>query len=389
VNDWITTEELIAAVERRTGRRLTRDALKGWGVAGLIPRADQDHPPGVRGSRPRFSAGVLERVIAICELQMRPGFKKRLDRVAFELWWTGRELEDRRLVRAVLRDVFGPMLSDARELRDRYDDPAEAALAIPLKLNSRLWRTLRRHAKGRKNLDTALRAAFEELFGGDAFGEEHIEKGDTPRAELLERTLGVDRARTARILETPDTPTDEPDDLASFARGIVSMGIIDLDHPTDAIDQASDEELDVACDIARAVLDALLGRLTVVQLAYGDDYGGASAMRDLFTAYPTDARALFIQLALFMRRQESPEDRIHNQVVLERIVARLPEANCRALFAGEYPGYAFIMQPDADAQLSGLPLAERSLIDQAIKRFQEAHPECADTFIGPTQIQLL
>src|SRR5262245_61173538 len=87
LNEGEAKKYLIAEVESR-GYTVTSDQLTRWHRKGLLPRPELDHL-GRHGSKTVYPIGTIERVIEICRVHEQ---ERRLDYVAWQLWWSGVEV---------------------------------------------------------------------------------------------------------------------------------------------------------------------------------------------------------------------------------------------------------------------------------------------------------
>jgi hypothetical protein len=111
----VTEEERREAVihgAAAAGYGVTPLQLARWHRAGLLPKPRQ-HPLGRgRGTETRYPPGTLLQVVALCRLREE---ERRLDRLAFQLWWEGFSI-DVELVRAHLVGVASRFDREVQEL---------------------------------------------------------------------------------------------------------------------------------------------------------------------------------------------------------------------------------------------------------------------------------
>ena len=319
-------------------------------------------------------------LLGICRLRAR---FNDLERIRFELWWTGEYAGDLAPIRQFLVGRLEPLVAELWELRDRYDDPfdaAEAAVSGPIRSRDPVLRAMRRFAKTDENLRSAALAIFLDLFGGDVPWESPdtgLEEREPSLAELVERVSGIHRAKTD-LLDSGQPLLDESTDIVSLIRAMHVHGVIDLDHPGQAIHQATDDELTQARERARLFLDGVGALVRVYTATRGRDYAGLSVLgRQAVTPDPTSI-ALTVQLFILLPSLvEAEEGKANAASTFEALASNAVRLKCIRLFVQEHPGYSFMLKPDGPDRVRALPSDERELIVTTFNEFVQRHPECS------------
>lgn len=377
VAEHMTERQLLTAA-RRQGCKVSADQLKRWRRAELIPRPIQTHPTGQLGSQATYPPGTLTRLLAVCELRKR---FRRLERIRFELWWSGHYAGAMAPIRAFLIAQLEGLLTELREHRDRFDDPFDAAEAATSDSNPHLrhrgLRTMRRLAKDDQDFGSAMFAILLDLFGGEPAWD--LKSGDEPSlAELVERATGVERAKTDRLFSgerlLPAT-TSIVDTIQDFGQSIFN-----LDDPGWAIREASDAQLVTARVQARLIVQGLPAVAHIVAARYGRDHAGLSVLGALDSTDPVLVTVV-VQWALLMPSLMTTEAETTTVAkTLDALAVNADKLACAELFITELPKYAFLLKPDRDATLESLTSEERTLIASQVNNFLIRHPECSQSF---------
>lgn len=388
------TEKQLLAAAKRQGRKVSPDKLKRWRRAELIPRPVQTHPVGQPGSEASYPPGTLTRLLGVCELRKR--FKK-LDRIRFELWWSGYYAGGTAPIRAFLIAKLDPLLTELRELRDRFGDPveaAEAAVAGPISdLRDPGLRAMRRLVKDDENLRSVGYAVLLDLFGGevpwdhdtragvavllDLFGASVIsEVGvlEPSLRDLAERASGFERAKTDQ-LDSGTTLFPADANFVDAIRTLFGQRMFDLDDPGWAIRKATDEELETARVRAR-LITGLAPFARLVTTGHGRDYAGLSFLKVTDLQDPTTVSVLTQYSLLIPSLWVEEPGTTYGSQTLDALAANSDVLACSELFLTELPQYAFLLTPDAPSRLASLTTEERQLTRDTVNAFLDRHPNC-------------
>jgi hypothetical protein len=306
VDRWETQAEVLGAAEA-AGFTVSAAQLGRRQRAGLIssPAQRSRGPGGGRGTITVYPPGSGDRLVALCRRGRR---HRSFADLAWSLWWDGCELASLDPIRDRLRAVaagfdeerrrlVGPdgALTDAAE--DALDDIGDA----------RLNRTLRwsRRRVGAADFDLFVLALLKVFSGADGdLGDEDL--------RLLDRGLGLDRARTDRLAgQEPWLPGDIGEDLASFRDVFDRLG---------AAAVLDDSQLHRARDDARRFGEMFIKfgqvlRPTLGRFALGVAHLGASIEDDF--AHPDGQATFLVMVAALV-------DAGH-QAGLDRVLEAAPE----------------------------------------------------------------
>jgi hypothetical protein len=217
--------EHVVAYASGLGYLVTSTQLVRWHRAGLLPRPSQRSLGRGRGTMTTYPPGTAAQVVALCQIR---DDERRLDRIAFRLWWEGFNV-DLAVIRKQLQAVLRSIEADAQRAAD--DLPRRGVDAIM------------RRSFGQRRVEAMMTAAM------------------CPPADL-------DRMIT---WEAPWPPS--LDHMADSIGQLVADRITNA--PTsDLVAQATDEDLILARERTRALLGILQNCLAPLGWLYGK--GGAA-----------------------------------------------------------------------------------------------------------------
>ncbi len=93
------------------GYAITPAQVARWHRAGLLPRPAQRSLGRGRGTETVYPAGTSVQLVALCQMKDE---ERRLDRLAFRLWWDGFPV-DPEVIKEFLKVVAGPMEDKVRQ----------------------------------------------------------------------------------------------------------------------------------------------------------------------------------------------------------------------------------------------------------------------------------
>ena len=255
----LTADELITYAET-LGQRVTRSSLTRWYRAALLPRPRQVGLGRGKGSVALYPAWAASRVVAICEVRSR--CPHDLAKLGWLLWWDrhpyattlGRAYLHRRLRQweEELAEVgAGGQITE--EAQDRLSDLRDA----PLTDRSLNWP---RRRVGSDDFDLFAEGLLTAFTNGcDDLSDEIC--------ALLERGLGLDRAKSDRMIGGEPWLPEDLDVVADISRAgeIVAPSRLRavLDTSADsALESARDDAQAIAANLAQAghMLRDTLGR---------------------------------------------------------------------------------------------------------------------------------
>ncbi len=286
------TRDGLIELARVNGYEISAAQLRRWHLAGLLPRPEQEHLSRGRGTRSIYPAGTGEQLVALCELHLGRG-EKRLDRVAWRLWWRGHDVSMEQ-VRIFLEKVAAELDRLMEQLVDPEGGLSESAqdqvdAAAKMRLSKPLSGARKR--VGAKSFDT-----FVGLMYGLGTGTfEALQPGD-PQADIdrrvLEKGLGLERARTDRIGgNEPWLPEDwAGSGLAQMSRfiGGIRWG--------EELAGLAGEELRDARDSARPWLEMIGGYARIFEQTLGRGALGITAIGEAIREAEPEDQAYFVLL---------------------------------------------------------------------------------------------
>jgi hypothetical protein len=290
---WEPADEVLAFADA-AGYPSNRYMLKRWHQARVIGRPRVRHLEGSRGTETLYPPGTSDRFVAGRRIHEQ---EKLLDRVAWRLWWDGFPVEmntvrsfliergrwwDERV--AGLTDENGELSEEVQEFL------AESEVAH---LDEPVLRQIRRRLGKEKFADF-----LELLLRSVVLGEGIAEKRSL---DLVDRGLAFNEGRK------PSPFTGQPwivgpldEDLAAIHRIIAGRSFVD------AITEASDGDLQQACDDARSIVVALVSLGDMVQSIFGRWAMGFSFFGRAMRPVLTDAKAQAFFVTLMLRCRQDP-----------------------------------------------------------------------------------
>jgi len=114
VADDKESREYVIAYASGLGHHVTPTQLVRWHRAGLLPRPSQRPLGRGRGTMTTYPLGTAAQVVALCQIR---DDERRLDRVAFRLWWAGFTV-DLAVIREQLQAALRSIEADLQESSD-------------------------------------------------------------------------------------------------------------------------------------------------------------------------------------------------------------------------------------------------------------------------------
>jgi hypothetical protein len=263
------------------GRSVDSRRLRRWRDAGVVPSPGHLHDRGCPGSRTEYEEWVVGQVVAVADLlAARRSFRY----VAVELWWAGRWVR-RSTLRATLVQPLQRLRQEVERIASETGgDPLEIAEAIAEQAEREApdhggWGAFgarlgpRPEDRRRVNVGLALLA-----LGEDVPWDVHDEDETSLRA-LFERGTGLERAGRDVIGEGPWLPQlpDLENELAELTGGLP----LDPRQISQAIAEATDDELDEARDVAHWIIDFMAPAAAAQEARLGADVGGLRSIGEL------------------------------------------------------------------------------------------------------------
>jgi hypothetical protein len=255
--------------------------LRRWRAAGLVPTPEPVHERGRPGSRSEYEGWVVEQLIVVADLLAET---RSVRYAAIELWWSRRWVR-RSALREALLQPLDPLRREVERLAEEVgDDPLDLAEAIAERAEDQAsdhggWGMLGARLGPRPDDRHRVNLGLAMLSLGQDVPWDVTDEGETSLRDLFARAIGLERATTDVIGETPwlaQMPVVE-DEIAELTGGLP----LDPRDIGDAIANASDEELDQARDIAHWIIESMAPAAAAQEALLGTDVGGLGSIREL------------------------------------------------------------------------------------------------------------
>lgn len=245
-DEW--TAEQLLAVATSENYTVSLRQLERWRKQDLLPRPRTIHLGRGRGACSVYPPGTDQQLLAVCRLYAK---KRNAHHVRWHLWMEGYPIPLPVIRKTLNALVLAPIrkLQRASGLDDGFDvAEALAGRALPSLGRSRRGRALRKRLNDNDaDVQSAMTLFFGLLFGAEdlSFHSDLLEEevGELSPAQILLRTLGLERALTDRIGD------GEPwlqSDVAETFQDASEKRLFSLAELGLALERASREELDQA-----------------------------------------------------------------------------------------------------------------------------------------------
>jgi hypothetical protein len=364
--DTLSLRELIAAVTAR-GCQVSATQVKRLRAEGMLRCLGQEHPQGIRGSLSRYAASEVDQLILVMRIAK---VERRFDQRRVLVGWHGGWVDPNALRRSLVA-ILGAVSAEVRRETDGIEDPEDAAdRLIRMERHkgglSQQRRLIRRRLRGSAGAEQSALYAFAALgLGAELTLREHDPNSvEEPLGRILERAIGLDRARTDHLgSRGPLLP--EHVNVEDVLHDLQSSGMLDVREMEQAVIAASDEQLQRAFDDARLLADlALFGE--AAEASYGED---VAALGSFVTGRPDghDATTIAILVRnMLIMRSIVPDDAL--EAMADAVEsARLP-LTAQLELRNAFPEHAHLLTFDMDSKLAELPAGEAEKIRH---RFQD------------------
>jgi hypothetical protein len=385
---WELRTQLLDAAQV-AGFKLSDPQLGRLHRAGLVPSPRTRRLGRGKGTASEFPPGSTARLLRVLEVQKAEGTQK-FSTIAWHLWWEdGGQLPEpaRDLLAGTAlrwdrqRDELSDLLAredagdlDAeRQMDTLYTEAEQGRVEGPLG-------TVRRNT-GRDGFASVARVFAEVATGRFESYQDHEDANEDGAPQvgttgaLVERALGLDRARSDRIAGNEPRFTG-----SSEAHFKLLSNLIGERQLGQLAKTTSDTELDTARTEIRNFLDLISRFAPMVGRALGGDAAGYRTIARALNQLSSRSQA-FMLLAWLVLRQD-PE----LLEGLQHLVARLPQALAAAelerlshALAQEVPALASPLRNAARANLRG-DADESARWRAEIARVSNEHREQVDSF---------
>jgi hypothetical protein len=305
---------------------------------------------------------------------------KSLDELVLRLWWDGHEVDEPAL-RRVLTTPLERASQEAREFFSSFSDAHEAAEAATAELldgrASSQWLgiALRRLDRNVIDLSSVLHSLLVLALGGTPAWEfDEFGPGDAQLGELIDRAIGVERAKRDAMPGGNVWLPDPPDPRETLLE-MQAAGAFDLLDLAPIVHQASLRRLVDARELAKLLSDSLAVIARGLEAMYTRDHAGVATLRMLgerrFTRFE---RVMLLRVCLVLGSLVEPE-RIEEVSTAARTAAPLSELYLclRSALREHDPS----LSATSTAELEALPDDVRSAVGDVVRKQLADHPEWA------------
>jgi hypothetical protein len=376
VSEKIDESALLDAVRRAGEPPPSADQLKRWRRAGLIPRPEVEHSPGVRGSRALYPEWADEQLLAVTRLHRST---HRLRDLCVAVWWEGHWVRPDALRKALIAPLER-LSHEARVARGEETDPYEAADAIVAAMrddekSSPTSALFRKRLNSPADLMDLLWTFFALGLGGEAPWKQEDRSLPDPAPgalKLVAAATGADRAMHDDPLgEGPWVPSDF--DLPGFVEELRAAGGFEIEDMAREIREGSDEELEQARKDALLFCGPLAMICSVLEDMLGEDVAGFGSLRMLEDATTLD-RATLIRCMLIIRELAGDAAFVAVAELVEEVGPRY--AAIAELRAG-LPEHRELLRLDYADRLAGLAPSEGDRVREDVALYLRDHPQVA------------
>jgi hypothetical protein len=352
-----------------------------WSQAGLLGEPWQEHLLDVAGSTTFYPAGTIGRIVAI--QRIRSASRRRMDTLRFELWWQGEEV-DRAPIRSTLTSEVARWCKEPAALYEQHrGDPAGFADALerlahdgyrkpraaPLRLV--LWRL-------GQNVEDFF--SFINLIAYIAAGGElprdalHAESAERTPEQILAGAIGVTRARTD-VWPGAEPVLNEPLDVLAVFEELADAGVLDPTRLPSLVAEAVDDDLDLARDRGRTLIEGLGAAAASVERIRGRDAFGFGYLAVLFRKWALPRVRRQAVAVLLVAARALPD------VCLETLMTTISREASLGVALGEFvrshPDSTSAMRRLAREGPDGIDEAEARRIQEEMTQFLAERPELA------------
>lgn len=377
-DDTLSLDELIAAVGTR-GCRVTCAQIKRLRTGGLLRCLGQEHRQGLHGTRSRYAPSEVDQL----ELVMRLGqIERRFDHRRVLVAWHGGWVEPQAL-RNSLATILAKTSVQIRKQTAGMKDPEDAADRLVRSEHhkgrlSKQRRLIRQRLGGSARAEhSAIYALATLAFGGSpALSEHDPNSTEEPLGHIIERAVGIDKARTDRLgSRGPLVPSDVS--VEEVLSSLQRAGMLDMRELEQAVLTASDEQIQQAFEDAQTIAD--LGPFgEAAEASYGEDVAGLGSL----TAGRPDAHdaatiSFLVRYMLLMRRIV-PDGAIETAANQR---ARLVSTALIEL-RKQFPEHADVLTFEIDAKLAELPDGEADALRCKFRDFLRSRADLRSLLDG-------
>ncbi len=293
-DEWTAEQLLVVATSENYTLSLRQ--LERWRKQDLLPRPRVIHLGQGLGTCSVYPPGTDQQLLAVCRLY---GKKRNAHHVRWHLWIEGYPIPLPAIRKTLDALVLAPMrkLQQASGQADGFD-AAEVVVqkALPSLGRSKRGRALQKRLNDiEADIQSAMTFFFALLFGAEdlSFHSDLLEEeaGELSPAQILTRTLGLERALTDRIGD------GEPwlqSDVAETFQDASEKKLFSLEELGSALERASREELEQAHEQSDLFTWGLQVMVPKLEAQFGLGAFGLSIVHEITFDDPTGRAFLLL-----------------------------------------------------------------------------------------------
>jgi len=378
-----TREQLLAAATA-AGLAVSQAQLSRWHRAGLLPRPQVRSLGRGRGTVSLYPPGSGQRLVLVAQLHQR---ERRLTSVAWRLWW-----EDGGPVPVPARELLAQVaqrweqdrthLAELLAAEEAGEPDATGELdAIYRRAEAgRIGRQLGqvRRNIGREGFSTVVRVVGEIAAGRFRGYERGADTGseDSKTGALVERAVGLDRARSDRLADAGPWLDGDPEvDFVRLSQALNTW-------PLAAGASASEEELHQARTELRAFLAVISTMAPLFERLFGRAAFGFGTIARTLGTPPPDLEAFMLLAWLALRHDEALRDGMRSLGSLAPAAhATAQIAELLGTLGREVPAFGPVLTAKRLA-VAQQDAGEGERLQAEIARVREEHRAAVDAFFA-------
>ncbi len=377
-----TNRELLQLAHEH-GFDLKKETLARWHREGLLPKPETQSLGKTHGTQSVYPPGTGRQLLALCEIRRQEG---RLLHVAWRLWWEGYTVS-----MGMIRQLLKQVVTEWGEIKQKLVDPETGKLSewawdqIDRAQTDRLESMgYSRKRTGQERFSTLARVMMEVAAGQfDGYEADATTLKADDERQIVERGLGLDRARKDRLLGQGPLYVGESEDLLKEMSTTIGR-LFAPEVLEEELGKLTDEDLARARDEMRLVLAPIEMFSLFADRIFGRGAFGLSLALDALHRMDPLAQAWGLMAwIMFGRRgtaemQQNMEGYLRNARGLQSQLRWVPLLEQLVI---EVPALSELLSPRRLGVAFRRPETMMSLEGQ-IDQFREQHAEELDAFFS-------